>query len=236
MSNNGLLKSSLAKKYMMALTGLFLCLFLVGHLLGNLQLFITGPEGAEKFNLYAKFMTNNPVVKVLSYLTYTCILFHIIDGLVLTLQNRRARPVKYVVEKGSANSRWSSRNMALLGTILLVFIVTHMQNFWYVMHFGEIKIVDIDGTAIKDLHTVVIDFFNPAKNSTAAFMVGLYVFAMAAMGYHLQHGFSSAFQSLGFNHEKYTPIIKTIGTAFCVLVPLAFASIPVYLYYIQIAQ
>ena len=75
-----------------------------------------------------------------------------------------------------------------------------------------------------------------AKNSTAAFMVGLYVFAMAAMGYHLQHGFSSAFQSLGFNHEKYTPIIKTIGTVFCVLVPLAFASIPVYLYYTQIAH
>ena len=236
MSNNGLLKSSLAKKYMMALTGLFLCLFLVGHLLGNLQLFVTGPEGAENFNLYAKFMTNNPLVKVLSYLTYTCILFHVIDGLVLTLQNRRSRPVKYVVEKGSANSSWSSRNMALLGTILLVFIVTHMQNFWYVMHFGDIKIVEIDGIAIKDLHTVVIDFFNPEKNSTAAMMVGLYVFAMAAMGYHLQHGFSSAFQSLGFNHEKYTPIIKTIGTVFCVLVPLAFASIPVYLYYIQIAH
>ena len=220
----------------MALTGLFLCLFLVGHLLGNLQLFVTGPEGAEKFNLYAKFMTNNPLVKVLSYLTYTCILFHVVDGLVLTLQNRRARPVKYVVEKGSANSSWSSRNMALLGTILLVFIVTHMQNFWYVMHFGDIKIVDIDGIAIKDLHTVVMDFFNPTKNSIAAMMVGLYVFAMAAMGYHLQHGFSSAFQSVGFNHEKYSPIIKAIGTAFCVLVPLAFASIPVYLYYIQIAH
>ena len=123
--------------------------------------------------------------------------------------------------------------MALLGTILLVFIVTHMQNFWYVMHFGDIKLVDIDGLAIKDLHTVVMDFFNPAKNSMAAMMVGLYVFAMAAMGYHLQHGFSSAFQSLGLNHEKYTPIIKNIGTAFCVLVPSAFASIPIYLYYIQ---
>ena len=220
---------------MMALTGLFLCLFLVGHLLGNLQLF-AGPEGAEKFNLYAKFMTTNPLIKVMSYITYACILFHVVDGLILTVQNRKARPVKYVVEKGSANSSWSSRNMALLGTILLVFIVTHMQNFWYVMHFGEINEVLIEGEKIKDLYSVVIDFFNPAKNSMASLMVGLYVFAMIAMGYHLQHGFSSAFQSLGINHSKYTPIIKTVGTAFCIIVPLAFAAIPVFLYYNQIAH
>ena len=236
MSNNGLLKSSLAKKYLMALTGLFLCLFLVGHLLGNLQLFAAGAEGAEKFNLYAKFMTTNPLIKVMSYLTYACILFHVIDGFVLTIQNRKARPVKYVVEKGSANSSWSSRNMAVLGTILLVFIVTHMQHFWYVMHFGGIDQVIIDGESVKDLHTVVMRFFNPALNSSSLIMVGLYVFAMAAMGYHLQHGFSSAFQSMGLNHAKYTPLINKLGLAFCILVPLAFASIPVYLYYIQIAH
>ena len=233
---SSLITSSIGKKYLMALSGLFLCLFLLGHLLGNLQLFISGQQGADNFNLYAKFMTTNPLVKVLSYLTYFSILFHVVDGLLLTIQNRRARPKRYVIEKGKANSSWASRNMALLGTILLVFIVTHMQNFWYVMHFGNIKLVDIDGLATKDLHTVVMDFFNPAKNSMAALMVGLYVFAMAAMGYHLQHGFSSAFQSLGLNHEKYNPIIKTIGTTFCVLVPAAFASIPVYLFYIQIAH
>ena len=236
MSKNGLLKSSLAKKYLMALTGLFLCLFLVGHLLGNLQLFATGPEGAANFNLYAKFMTTNPLIKVMSYLTYACILFHVIDGFVLTIQNRKARPVKYVVEKGSTNSNWSSRNMAVLGTILLVFIVTHMQHFWYVMHFGGIEQVLIDGELVKDLHTEVMAFFNPERNSLALLYVGLYVFAMAAMGYHLQHGFSSAFQSMGLNHEKYTPLINKIGTAFCILVPLAFASIPVFLYYNQIAH
>ena len=174
-------------------------------------------------------MTTNPLIKVL-YLTYASVLFHAIDGLVLTIQNRKARPVKYVVEKGSANSSWSSRNMALLGTILLVFIATHMQHFWYVMHFGEVGHVMIGGESIKDLHTVVIDFFNPAKNSMAGVMVGLYVFAMAAMAYHLQHGFSSAFQSLGLNHPTYTPIIKKLGTAFCILVPLAFASIPLFLF------
>lgn len=236
MSNNGLLKSSLAKKYFMALTGLFLCLFLVGHLLGNLQLFNVSSEGAEKFNLYAKFMTTNPLIKVLSYFTYASVLFHVIDGFVLTIQNKKARPVKYVVEKGSANSNWSSRNMALLGTILLVFIVTHMQNFWYVMHFGEVSKIIIGGEEVKDLHTVVLNFFNPAINPYAIVMVGLYVFAMVAMGFHLQHGFSSAFQSLGINHLRYTPIIEKVGMIFCVIIPLAFAVIPVFLYYSQIGH
>ena len=237
MSNNGLLKSSLAKKYMMALTGLFLCLFLVGHLLGNLQLFITGPEGADKFNLYAKFMTTNPLIKVLSYLTYACVLFHVVDGFVLTIQNRKARPVKYVVEKGSANSKWSSRNMALLGTLLLVFIATHMQNFWFKMKFGTVPTVKgTDGTDLHDLHAVVTNFFNPVENEYALFMVIFYVLSMATMGFHLQHGFSSAFQSLGINHPKYTPIIKNLGMGFCIIVPLAFAAIPVFLYYIQTAH
>jgi succinate dehydrogenase / fumarate reductase cytochrome b subunit len=235
MSNNGILKSSLAKKYLMALTGLFLCLFLVGHLVGNLQLFISGEEGAAGFNMYAQFMTTNPLIKIMSYLTYACILFHAIDGFVVTLQNRKARPVKYVVEKGSANSKWSSRNMALLGTILLVFIVTHMQHFWYQMHFGGLPTVVIDGVEVKDLHTIVLDFFNPAINSMASVMTALYVFAMASLAFHLQHGFSSAFQSLGINHPKYTPIIKTLGSGLCILVPVAFASIPVYLYLTQLA-
>jgi succinate dehydrogenase / fumarate reductase cytochrome b subunit len=111
-----------------------------------------------------------------------------------------------------------------------------MQHFWYVMHFGGIEQVLIDGELVKDLHTEVMAFFNPERNSLALLYVGLYVFAMAAMGYHLQHGFSSAFQSMGLNHEKYTPLINKIGTAFCILVPLAFASIPVFLYYNQIAH
>ena len=104
--------------------------------------------------------------------------------------------------------------MALLGTILLVFIVTHMQNFWYVMHFGEVSKIIVGGEEVKDLHTVVMNFFNPAMNSYAIVMVGLYVFAMAAMGFHLQHGFSSAFQSLGLNHPTYTPIIENVGIGF----------------------
>lgn len=134
MAKSAFLKSSLAKKYWMALTGLFLCLFLVGHLIGNLQLIYSD---ALHFNQYALFMTTNPAVKVLSYVTYLSIIFHAIDGIVLTVQNQKARPVKYVMNKPEKNSKWASRNMAVLGTVILVFIVTHMVSFWAKMHFDK---------------------------------------------------------------------------------------------------
>jgi succinate dehydrogenase / fumarate reductase cytochrome b subunit len=134
MAKSALLKSSIAKKYWMALTGLFLCLFLAGHLAGNLQL-IFGTS--QQFNEYALFMTSNPAVKLLSYVTYISIVFHSIDGILLTIQNKKARPIAYAKNNPGPNSSFSSRNMAVLGTVILVFIVTHMVNFWAKMHFDE---------------------------------------------------------------------------------------------------
>jgi succinate dehydrogenase / fumarate reductase, cytochrome b subunit len=275
MSKSVLIKSSLAKKYWMALTGLFLCLFLVGHLLGNLQLFMTDEVGRLQFNQYAYFMTTNPAVKVLSYLTYFSILFHAVDGFLLTIENRKARPQQYAYTQRNANSKWYSRNMAILGTIILVFISTHMVHFWAKMHFSEmplhtmerdswfvpgkedfyittnenfypVSIVDAKGTelfekgtdskvgtAYKDLHTIVMNFFSPKENSMAIAMVILYVLSMFALSFHLMHGFQSAFQSLGANHKSYMPLIKKLGYAFAIVVPLAFASIPVFLFISQ---
>jgi succinate dehydrogenase / fumarate reductase cytochrome b subunit len=135
MAKSALLKSSIAKKYWMALTGLFLCLFLTGHLAGNLQLLV--PDNALNFNKYALFMTTNPAVKLLSYLTYVSILFHAADGFLLTYQNIKARPIGYAKSNPGANSSFASRNMAVLGTLILVFIVTHMVNFWAKMHFDQ---------------------------------------------------------------------------------------------------
>lgn len=138
MSNSAILSSSIAKKYWMALTGLFLCLFLVGHLLGNLQLvFITGEEGKLAFNEYAYFMTHNPFIKVMSWLTYLSIIFHAVDGILLTIQNKKARPVPYAYNNPSANSSLPSRNMALLGSLILIFIATHMANFWWKMKYSS---------------------------------------------------------------------------------------------------
>lgn len=145
MAKSALLKSSIAKKYWMAFTGLFLCLFLVGHLLGNLQLLAgKSTEAALQFNKYAYFMTTNPAVKLLSYLTYFSIIFHAVDGLMLAIQNKKARPVGYAMNNPKNSSSLASRNMAVLGTMILIFIVTHMANFWAKMKFGEMPLQTIE--------------------------------------------------------------------------------------------
>ncbi len=300
MSKSAILSSSIAKKYWMALTGLFLCLFLVGHLLGNLQLiFITGEEGKRAFNEYAYFMTHNPAVKVLSYLTYISILFHAIDGLILAIQNKKARPQNYAYNKPSANSGLPSRYMAILGTVVLVFICTHMVNFWGKMHFetlplhtiekpveynvgqnpqtGEMMTNSIDVNFVlttngeykeysfmnprtneeeilfdvkndtelydkktelktaegyKDLHGLVLSFFGKnqsghPENPNAVVFTLLYVISMAVLAFHLWHGFSSAFQSLGFRVKSYAKPIEAFGKLFAILVPALFAIIPI---------
>lgn len=165
MAQSALLKSSIAKKYWMALTGLFLCLFLVGHLAGNLQLIF---GDALQFNQYALFMTSNPAVKLLSYLTYFSILFHAVDGIMLTIQNKKARPVAYAKSNPAANSGFASRNMAVLGTLILVFIVTHMVNFWAKMHFDKnmpIQIITVEAMGQKqDLYVTTNGSYMPVQS------------------------------------------------------------------------
>ncbi|MBQ0117482.1 MAG: succinate dehydrogenase cytochrome b subunit [Flavobacterium sp.] len=162
MAKSALLKSSIAKKYWMALTGLFLCVFLVGHLAGNLQL-IFGTS--LQFNQYALFMTTNPAVKALSYLTYISIIFHAIDGIMLTIQNKKARPVAYAMKNDAVSSSWSSRNMAVLGTVILVFIATHMTNFWAKMHFAEMplqtQVVNVEGGQPVEVYNFTDGSFAP---------------------------------------------------------------------------
>lgn len=215
----------------MALTGLFLCLFLVGHLLGNLQLMVSGEEARTAFNEYALFMTTFPLVKILSYLTYFSILFHAVDGFLLAWQNMKARPQKYAHNKPGTNSSWASRKMALLGSVLLAFIIVHMGQFWFRMHFGDIPTQMIEGVEHKDLYTVVICFFQ--NGSLGLVWTLIYAACMVVIALHLSHGFQSAFQSLGLRHPKYTPLIRKAGLAFAVLVPLGFAIIPLFIHFMM---
>jgi succinate dehydrogenase / fumarate reductase cytochrome b subunit len=226
-SSKGLFGSSLARKYWMALSGLFLILFLVGHLLGNLQLFKTGEEGRLAFNAYGHFMTTFPLVKILSYLTYLSILLHAIDGIVLARQNKAARPISYAKENAKANASWASRSMALLGLITLFFIIVHMKSFWYEMHFG---VIGNDTAGNKDLWTITVSAFEQW------WYTAFYVVAMISLGFHLSHGAQSAFQTLGLNHPKYTPMIKKVMGALAWGITLLFACIPVYLYFVQPLQ
>ena len=229
-TSKGLFGSSLARKYWMAATGLFLCTFLVGHLLGNLQLFVTGEEGRDAFNAYGLFMTTFPVVKVLSYVTYISILLHAVDGIILARQNKAARPVGYVKERQSVNASWASRKMALLGILTLFFIIVHMRSFWYEMHFGSVATYTVDGVEYKDLWAITVAAFENW------WYTGFYILALLGLALHLSHGFQSSFQTLGINHKRYTPIIKTVGAAFAWLIPAGFIAVALFLFIVQPGQ
>ena len=209
---------------MAGLSGFFLVLFLLGHLLGNLQLFIPGEDGQKQFNEYALFMTTNPAVKILSVLTYSSIILHTILTLFLVFQSSNARDVKYLQSSGNANSTWGSKNMAVLGTLILVFIVIHMKSFWYEMHFG---VIGLDPWGNKDLHTVTVTAFNEL------WYVLFYVLSMVVLAIHLKHGVESVFQTLGIKTRRYVSLIHKAAYGFALIVPAAFASIPIYLYVTQ---
>lgn len=210
----------------MSLTGLFLILFLVVHLLGNLQL-LYSDEG-EKFNLYALFMTTFTPIKVVSYGLYAFILIHAVQGWILWRKNVTARgPQGYAVKVTRAtntNARAAS-NMGWLGTIIFVFLMIHLYQFWLQMKMGALESKIYDGVAVADLYTTV-----KAAYMNIGFVI-FYVVSMVVIAFHLWHGFQSAFQTLGLNHRKYSPLIRAIGKIYSVVVPALFALIPLYMYF-----
>lgn len=216
------LSTTIGKKVIMSLTGLFLITFLIVHLSGNMLLF--KDDGGEAFNLYAEFMTTNPIVRLLSIILYSGVILHIVYSLILAMHNKSARPVGYAKARPEENSSWKSRNMGILGTIILIFLLVHMRSFWYVMHYGPIPTKAYAGVEVDDLYSVVVAAFSQWWYS------GFYVLAMIGLGFHLAHGFWSAFHTLGLNHRKHMPMIKKLSLLFSIIVPLLFASMPIYFF------
>ncbi len=219
------LTSSIGRKLIMSLTGLFLILFLVVHLLGNLQLLLD--DGGAAFNLYTKKMTTDPIIKTISYVLYASILIHAFQGWLIWRKNKNARGNKgYAINviRGSSQTAKVAKNMGWIGTIIFVFILIHLYQFWFQMKIGNVAMVEIDGEKVKNLYTIVYESY-----TNLGFVI-FYVVSMVVIGYHLYHGFQSAFQTLGINHKKYTPFIKGLGVVYSIVVPLGFAIIPVFMY------
>ena len=218
------LSSSIGQKLVMSLTGLFLIVFLIIHLAGNLQLLYD--DGGKKFNIYAYLMTHNPVIKTISYGLYFFILLHAVVGILVKRKNSLARGKTYLKNPTAGNS-WASRNMAQLGILLFVFLCIHMGDFWYKMKVGALPVIEYEGYdhAISNLYIRVQAAYE------IWWLVAIYVISMVVLAFHLQHGFQSAFQSLGLRHKKYTPIIAALGLLYSVLVPIGFALIPLYFYF-----
>ena len=215
------MKYYILNKYLAALSGLFLILFLTGHLLGNLQLLIPVESGAqEQFNKYAEFMSTNPVVKVLSIITYISIILHVLVTIYLTIDSKLKRKIGYKKVKSDTNS-FGSRYMGVLGTIILAFIIIHLSNFWYKAKFTE-SIPLIDGR--QDIYSLVVDKFQNIEH------VLIYLFAMMAIFFHTLHGFQSSFQTIGISTSKTRKYIRLAGILYSLLIPILFALIPIYIY------
>lgn len=208
--------SSLGKKYFMALTGWFLLIYLVIHLFGNSFLYV----GRDAFNTYVHTLTESSfhyVILVIEIVLFLGFLIHIIDGAKLTLENWKARPNRYAVRPEDPQSTVASRTMWVSASIVFIFLVIHLKNFWYVYKFGH----PVEGVTMYDM--VIQVFRDPVYSA-------IYLFAMFLLGFHLWHGFQSSFQSLGLNHRKYTPLIKTLGRIYTIIITAGFASFPIYFY------
>lgn len=220
-----MLSSTLGKKLIMSLTGLFLISFLTIHMIGNLAIF--KDDGGLAFNTYAAFMSTNPLIGTVSYLLYAGIILHVVIAIILYFSNNSARPVKYKVQKSKDNSSWESRSMTLLGLLILAFILLHLKDFWWqYKHNGGYQFVQ-DANGNRDIYALVIQQFK------TTFGLISYLVGIVALFFHLKHGFQSAFQTLGLEHKKYTPAIKAIGIAYAIIVPLGFALMPVYIYFFK---
>lgn len=221
--SKGLSQSSVGRKILMALSGFFLMFFLLQHLVINMLSIIS----ADAFNETSHFMGTNPLVQfALQPVLIFGVIFHLGMGIYLDMKNRQARPIKYAMNKPSENASWMSRNMIITGIMVMLFIGLHFYDFW----IPEINTKFIQG----DMSGLLsggegFRYFEELQHKFVdVWRVALYVLAFIFLSLHLMHGFQSAFQSVGFNHNKYTPILKKLGNIYAILIPLGFIIIAVF--------
>lgn len=211
--------SSVGKKLVMAFTGIFLILFLIIHV--GLNACIWANDGGKMFNAGAHFMGGNWVPRILEIGLFLGLILHIIQGVVLTLSNQSKRGVQYAVAYGNRGSKWYSRSMGLLGTLILLFLILHLYNFWLPNRSNQNFLL---GEEIN-LYAKMQEVFS------VLWVVIIYVLGCISLGYHLAHGFQSAFRTLGVHNKRWQVIVITIGYAFSIIVPLLFALMPLSFYF-----
>lgn len=214
------LSSTIGKKQMVAISGLLLCGFLVGHLLGNFLLF----AGPDAFNMYAHRLTSTPLIYVAEAGLTIIFLAHLYLAMSLTYQNKMARPISYFKKtKTGKGANFFSRSMPYTGLIMLIFIITHLIHFKYGSYYSTV----VDGETIRDVYRTVMEYFAVPMNTF------WYLLAMLALSAHLYHGVQSTFQSLGFNNEKWNCTFRIIGRSFGLLVPSGFLLLTLWCYFQQ---
>ncbi|MFM7672637.1 MAG: succinate dehydrogenase cytochrome b subunit [Bacteroidota bacterium] len=215
--------SSVGKKWVMGLTGIFLVLFLLVHV--GLNACIWAMDGGVMFNKAAHFMGSNAVPRILEVGLFAGILLHMIQGWMLEWDNQSKRKQGYAVPMGNNGSKWYSRSMGILGTLLFLFLVMHINHFWVPSRITGLEDVMIDGKPHHNLYKEMLTVFQ--GNIT---VVVLYTLGCVSLFWHLLHGFQSAFRTLGVTNPRYLSLIQTAGFSFSFLVCTAFALMPISMY------
>jgi succinate dehydrogenase / fumarate reductase cytochrome b subunit len=211
------LMTSIGRKFLMSITGLFLVMFIGVHLTVNLLLIVD--DSGELFNLGANFMATNPMIKIMEPILGLGFVVHIIWSFFLEYQNWRARPVKYEQRKPGDSSSWASRNMLVLGVLVLVFLIMHIIDFFWVIKFNPEHIETLengDYTLVSSLfkESIVYCFF--------------YIIGGVLLGFHLSHGFWSSFQTLGLSNKNWLKRLQFIGKLYAIIIAVGFSAIPLY--------
>ncbi len=215
--------TSIGKKLLMSLSGLFFCMFLLVHMSGNLLLYV----GADAFNAYTEIMSTAKINLLAEVMMIVLFIIHIYTSILLTIENLAARPVKYEKDVSAGKRTFMSANMFVTGLIVLIFVGIHIWGFKY-GNWSNNPAATVNPTDLTMYGLVALKF-------KGVFYALGYTIAVIALGFHLNHAFQSAFQTLGINHMKYTPTIKKLGTLYSFLIALGFASFPVYFFLSQLS-
>lgn len=212
-------RSTIGMKQLMGLSGLVWSGFVLGHMLGNLLIFV----GPDVYNWYGHMIVSN---KILLYGTeailIATILIHVINGVLVTRKNKTARPVTPLKGLGpQKDNSFAVKTMIYQGVLILVFIILHIATFKY----GTYYETTVDGVVMRDLHRLIVETFK------SPMYVAWYVLCLVLLGLHLSHGFYSSFQTLGIHHPKYNPHLQKLGHAYAWLVAGGFLSQPIYVYF-----
>ncbi|GEO09112.1 succinate dehydrogenase [Segetibacter aerophilus] len=223
--------SSIGQKLTMALTGLFLITFLIVHV--GLNACIWANDGGQMFNTGANFMSSMLVIRIMEIGLFAGIIIHVIQGLLLFFENKSKRKIGYAIEYGERGSKWYSRSMGLLGTLLLLFLIMHIYHFWVPSRLGgmwnikPLEEVDYTNGLGKQYHNLYAEMINVFQNPI---VVILYVLGCISLAYHLMHGFESAFRTIGVHNNRYLKMLRYVGRGYSIIISIAFAMMPISIY------
>jgi succinate dehydrogenase / fumarate reductase, cytochrome b subunit len=222
--------SAVGRKFVMALTGIFLVTFLIVHVGLNACIFadwVDTTDNGEMFNKAAHFMGSTIVTRILEGVLFIGFIIHIIQGWLVEAKNRARRDHGYQISLGSRGSTWMSRSMAILGTLIFMFLVLHISKFWWSSRITQdLAQVSYDGGR-TEMHNLFLRMYDVFQSPV---IVIIYVISVLVLGFHLWHGFHSAFRSMGVHNKKYLSLLKGLGYGFTIIVCVMFALMPISMY------